>query len=354
MALADTLGTFRLNAFYRNPQRDRSSFTSGNERSALWFYENPLGRDYLIQSQAPHVIRQIQRAFGSSVVDGRFGPQTLAAVRAAAAQDGITFPNQLTPEVMAYALRRAFHGGVGTVVLPARNELPNVDRPNLAPSSSTFVGALDIATGQAVPLQTTVNTPAAPSPTPSPSPVPQPGPTPVGTTTQRNLTESTNQNTQPAQTSEASMFWFPMGLGGLSSLLSGFPGLSVDGSLAAQGMASASGAQCPPCNTVGPDGQCKPQDPRDCDPATDAARRASANAAAIAATFGLNVGPGSATAASVQSAMNSVRSATQSTAGKAVVMGGAALFGIAAIALAANAKAKSRAEEAARAAGKTV
>ena len=106
------LRDFRLNAYYRNAQRDRSSFTSANERSALWFYQRPDGRVFLIQSQAPFVINQIQRAFGVNPVDGRFGPQTLAAIRADATRGGITLPNQLTAQVMAYALGKAFHRGV--------------------------------------------------------------------------------------------------------------------------------------------------------------------------------------------------------------------------------------------------
>lgn len=262
-AIDDALRDFRLNAYYRTPSRDRSSFTSSEERSALYFYARPDGRTFLIQTQAPFVINQIQRAFGVNPVDGRFGPQTLQAIRAQAMREGITLPDQLTAQVMSYALQKAIHRGSGIVAIPARFELPDVDRPNLSTSRSTFLGAIDIATGQpasidpgtgtvgaglpAIPASAPVGTPS----TGSPSPVVV---RPNATLGQPSLTGQPAPS-GAAVTVQAGMFgdFFPESMRGL------FGG-------------GAPASPCPPCNTVGPAGQCKPMDPRDCNPAAVAAQ----------------------------------------------------------------------------------
>lgn len=267
-AIDDALRDFRLNAYYRTPSRDRSSFTSSEERSALYFYARPDGRTFLIQTQAPYVIQQIQRAFGVNPVDGRFGPQTLQAVRAQALREGITLPNQLTAQVMSYALQKAIHRGSGIVAIPARFELPDVDRPNLSTSRSTFLGAIDIATGQPASIDPGTGTvgaglpaPAASAPSPSTAIAPRPAaPSPVVVQPnvnigQPSLTEQPTAAPRPVVVAQAGMFgdFFPESMRGL------FGG-------------GAPASPCPPCNTVGPAGQCKPMDPRDCNPAAVAAQ----------------------------------------------------------------------------------
>ena len=311
------LRDFRLNAYYRNAQRDRSSFTSANERSALWFYQRPDGRVFLIQSQAPFVINQIQRAFGVNPVDGRFGPQTLAAIRADATRGGITLPNQLTAQVMAYALGKAFHRGVGTVALPARFELPNVDRPTLSSSRSTFLGAIDIASGQAATIDPGTGTvgqnlpPPAPSTTTTPAAPSQPAltqPAPSNTSTtvnfNPNLTAILGTPTQMTQPPSATAPGPTPGTfapgstsqnGGPPSTTStpttsgvGYMGASMTGIGIPQELLALFGQPtCPPCNTTGPHGQCKPKDPRDCTPPSAMRQAAPFIGAGIAVVTGL-------------------------------------------------------------------
>lgn len=261
-ALEDALAgpnAFSLQTFYRNAGRNASSFTSGNQGAALWFYENPNGVVFLVISEAPYVIQRIQRAFGVTPVDGRFGPQTLAAIRADAARAGIQFQNAVDHQLMAYALRKAFHSGVGRVAVPSRVELPNPDNAVLASGSSTYINALNIRTGQSAPIDSLPTAPpaaAAQQPAPSTAIIPSPSTgTPSVTVVRPNTSVGTPSLTgQPASgggvvVSNAGMFG-DLFSANMTSMFGGTPA-----------------SPCPPCNTVGPNGQCKPMDPRDCNPA---------------------------------------------------------------------------------------
>lgn len=189
----------------------RASFTDGREASLVFMWEPagvPTPRVYLIKTQAPFVIEQLQRAFGAGI-DGKFGDITRKAVinglRAAGYNYADTAP--VSVPFMADALAYGLFGG-GRVAFPAAVDLPNISSPRRAtnPSGrdSTLFSALDVATGQAVPL--VANGPRVVPSTanlPAPTDAPAPAPTTINANTTNNTTNNyTTPGTQaiPGQT----------------------------------------------------------------------------------------------------------------------------------------------------------
>lgn len=156
MTLAETAARFDLGPYWRTNAADgrgASSILSGTEGSLLYFYSPDGVRTYLIRTQAPFAVEQIQRAVGAQV-DGRFGDATRLAIIRRMRADGINIPDT-TPaveQVVAYALRRAFHDGRGAVALPPRFLYPNPSTATRAQGRSTLLQAIDTSTGQAVPV----------------------------------------------------------------------------------------------------------------------------------------------------------------------------------------------------------
>lgn len=180
----------------------RASFTDGRE-AALTFMWEPAGvsnpRVYLIKTQAPFAIEQIQRVFGTGI-DGKFGDLTRKAVINGLRAAGYNYPDNTPVSVpfMADALAYGLFGG-GRVAFPAAVDLPNISSPRRAtnPSGrdSTLFSALDVATGQAVPL-------VANGPHVVPATANQPAPASTTSTT-NNYTNTTNnygQNTPTGST----------------------------------------------------------------------------------------------------------------------------------------------------------
>ncbi len=176
-----------------------SSFTRGGEGSLLYFWEDPDDQHvYVVQTQAPYIIRRIQRAFGSPV-DGRYGSVTANAIVRAMRESGdpsaanASAATEASPGVMAYALLRAMHGGRGRIAFPTPTQFPDVDVASLAPGSSTAIRVIDASTGRDVPIRAVsatewepVRPGATPAPQPEPPPVnPAPAPAPAPGTTIR-------------------------------------------------------------------------------------------------------------------------------------------------------------------------
>lgn len=219
MSLAETASRFDLGPYYRANAADgrgASSILSGTEGSLLYFYSPDGVRTYLVRTQAPFAVEQIQRSTGAQI-DGRFGDATRRAVIAAMRAAGMNVPDTLpaVEPLVAFALKKAFHQGRGEVALPVRFLYPNISTAVRAQGSSTLLSAIDTSTGQAVPV-VAMNAVAAPTPTqtvvrpealpvqPAPPPMPpQPGST-GGTQTVQNYTgtqtaTSTTQGTAPVQ-----------------------------------------------------------------------------------------------------------------------------------------------------------
>jgi len=167
----------------------RSDFTSGARGAAWWVHlDGEVGT--AVDTQAPFVIEQIQRAVYSPA-DGKFGPNTLRAVFEAmrrANAPSSDFPGndpqrpaeQLTRRVMEWAIALAFHGGrIQEVALPASIVLPNIGHPTRASGSSTFLEIVDLATGTA---RTPGSSEVAPSSTPGSSTPPSTPSTPAPAT----------------------------------------------------------------------------------------------------------------------------------------------------------------------------
>lgn len=126
-----------------------SSFVSGQQGSAVFFWRAPAGRVYIVNTQAPYLIRLIQQAVGASV-DGRFGDNTRIAIVNDARSRGVNFPDNepvLAP-LMAYAINRALFGGVGTVGIPGSVQYPDIALATLASGTSSYLRMRDIATGR--------------------------------------------------------------------------------------------------------------------------------------------------------------------------------------------------------------
>jgi hypothetical protein len=130
-----------------------SSFTRGGEGSLLYFWEDPRdSKSYLVATQAPYVIRRIQRAFGADV-DGKYGSATANSIIRAMRADGQQNADpttEATPGVLAYALLRSKHGGTGRIAFPSGTQFPSVDHAALAPGSSTAIRVVDVSTGRDV------------------------------------------------------------------------------------------------------------------------------------------------------------------------------------------------------------
>lgn len=173
----------------------RASFTDGRE-AALAFMWEPAGvsnpRVYLIKTQAPFVIEQLQRVFGTGI-DGKFGDLTRKAVINGLRAGGYNYPDNAPVSVpfMADALAYGLFGG-GRVAFPAAVDLPNISSPRRATNptgrDSTLFSAIDVATGQAVPL--VANGPHV-VPATANQPASTTAPTP-GATTTNNYTNTTN------------------------------------------------------------------------------------------------------------------------------------------------------------------
>jgi hypothetical protein len=166
MTLAETAARFDLGPYWRTSAADgrgASSILSGTEGSLLYFFSPDGVRTYLVRTQAPFAVEQIQRAVGAQI-DGRFGDATRLSIIRAMRADGINIADT-TPavgEVVAYALRRAFHDGRGAVALPARFLYPNPSTAVRASGRSTLLQAIDTSTGQAVPVtQANASAPAS-------------------------------------------------------------------------------------------------------------------------------------------------------------------------------------------------
>lgn len=126
-----------------------SSFVSGQQGSAVFFWRAPAGRVYIVNTQAPYLIRLIQQAVGAHV-DGRFGDNTRIAIVNDARSRGVNFPDNepvLAP-LMAYAINRALFGGVGTVGIPGSVQYPDIALATLASGTSSYLRMRDIATGR--------------------------------------------------------------------------------------------------------------------------------------------------------------------------------------------------------------
>lgn len=162
--------------------RKVSSFVSGQQGSAVFFWRAPAGRVYVVNTQAPYLIRLIQQAVGAHV-DGQFGDSTRIAIVNDARSRGVNFADNepvLAP-LMAYAINRALFGGIGTVGIPGSVQYPDIALATLASGRSSYLRMRDIATGRdatlapvTLPTGQTANLPtnANVPPPVSPSPVP--------------------------------------------------------------------------------------------------------------------------------------------------------------------------------------
>ena len=189
MEFTEKVGQFPIDGYLRVGDPRRSSWTNGQEK-ALAFFWRPAGtqQSKLVRTQAPYIVRVIQRFFGAPV-DGIFGEVTRSAVENHARRSGLNVPTNWTagPQLLGYALQNALLGG-GEVLFPARNEFPDTNRPARAPSpngrESTYVGVLDMDTGREEPLNVPMPTPTQPStmvPTPTQPSTMVPTPTPPST-----------------------------------------------------------------------------------------------------------------------------------------------------------------------------
>ena len=188
-----------------------SSFVSGQQGSAVFFWRAPAGRVYIVNTQAPYLIRLIQQAVGAHV-DGRFGDNTRIAIVNDARSRGVNFPDNepvLAP-LMAYAINRALFGGVGTVGIPGSVQYPDIALATLASGTSSYLRMRDIATGrdatlapvtlptgQVARLPTNANDPppvantnVPVAPTPTPPATPATPALPATRTEERTLTDA--------------------------------------------------------------------------------------------------------------------------------------------------------------------
>ena len=192
MTLAETAQQFPIDGYLVVGNPRRSSWINGTERALAFFWEPPTGGAKLVRTQAPYIIRQIQRFFGADN-DGIFGEQTRQAIENHARANGLNPPRGWSawPQLLGYALSTAVLGG-GSVIFPSRNDFPNTNRPSLAPSprgrESSYVGILDLLTRQESPLGVTTPQPvphgAMPAPSPPGTPVQPPVAPPPGTPVQ--------------------------------------------------------------------------------------------------------------------------------------------------------------------------
>ena len=118
----------------------RSSWLSPLE-GALVFYYSPspaTGPTYIVKTQAPYVIEQIQRRIGATV-DGRFGDGTRRGIIARMRAAGINVPDSepVGPSMLAFALVDTFFGN-GAVGFPSPMDMPNVGS---APRALRFASA---------------------------------------------------------------------------------------------------------------------------------------------------------------------------------------------------------------------
>ena len=187
--------------------RRRSSFTDARERALVFFWESPSGRVYLIRTQAPWVIRTIQRAVGSEP-DGKYGELTNRAVIADARRNGRNVADSWPiQEATAYALSRALFGG-GRIAFPAPTEYPDINHPRLAtmPDGSvrefTYLGAYDVELGREVPIIAGPDGTRRPanSTEPPAQVADSPVQTTTGQTTQQTSTTTTGQQTSTTST----------------------------------------------------------------------------------------------------------------------------------------------------------
>ncbi len=152
MSLETEVAAFGLGPYLRGGP---SSFTRGGEGSLLYFWEDPRDQQsYLVATQAPYVIRRMQRTFGADV-DGKYGSATANSIVRSmreAGQSGADATTEATPGVLAYALLRSMHGGNGRIAFPSGTQFPNVDRAALAPGSSTAIRVINVSTGRDVPI----------------------------------------------------------------------------------------------------------------------------------------------------------------------------------------------------------
>ena len=229
MSFEETVARFDLNPYLVvtvGGQRV-SSFASGTPGALVFFWQAPTpagateGRTYIVQTQAPHAIELIQQAVRSGV-DGMFGDATRTAIINDARAHDVNFPDTepaLAP-LMAYALNRAFFGGVGRVGIPGRAVYPNVHTALRAAGNSTRLIIRDLATGQQVnivPMNVggqTVSLPStaglAPSAAPTPVPPPIDAPPPAERPDVRTLSDADRRvlgaGTAPAAAGSARVF----------------------------------------------------------------------------------------------------------------------------------------------------
>lgn len=151
-ALDDIAASFILTG-RRGIRNDTSDFTSGTEGSTAWFWQNAEGEPvYLVQTQAPSVIRRMQQGAGLSGrdADGKFGDVTRRNIIARMVSAGM-IPSTVVPslaQIVAAGLLFGFHNGRGRVVFPPRVNLPEPSRPILAPGSSSYLSVFDVSNGR--------------------------------------------------------------------------------------------------------------------------------------------------------------------------------------------------------------